>query len=126
MEHGHEPHEIAERLANGNRPGAGFISIGLGGIAMTNEAFSKGAAQPIDPFPCNEPFEGTLWLGLNATNTGVIQVNTTGSTITNRLAVYRLTGGAADFNFPPAFVCDITSGPAGIPSSWRATREPAT
>ena len=101
--------------ANGNRPGAGFIPIGIGGIAMTNEAFSKGAAQPIDPFPCDEPFEGTLWLGLFPTNAGVIQVDTTGSGITNRLAVYKLTGGAEDFDFPPALVCDITSGPAGLP-----------
>jgi len=101
--------------ANGNRPGAGFISIGLGGIAMTNEAFSKGAAQPIDPFPCDEAFEGTLWMGLDATNTGVIQVDTTGSAITNRLAVYRLTGGADEFESPNVIACDVTSGPAGLP-----------
>jgi hypothetical protein len=82
---------------------------------MSNEFFSKGAAQPVDPFPCNEPFFGTLWLGLTATNTGVIQVDTTGSAISNRLAVYKLSGGDADFNFPPAIVCDITSGPAGLP-----------
>ena len=98
-----------------SNPGvAGFISIGFGGVVLTNQFYSKADSQQGDPTPCGSPFFGTLWLGLTATNTGIIQVDTIGSQIPARLAVYQLTGGVDDFSEPP-LICDLTSGPGGQP-----------
>src|SRR6185503_4822111 len=110
--------------ANGNRPAAGFVSIGLGGTVITNDFYSQGGGQQGDPTPCNSPFYGTLWLGLTATNTGVLQVDTIGSQIMARMAVYKLTGGSNDFNNPAPLVCDLSSASNGLPcvTKFNATK----
>ena len=109
----------------GNRPSAGFISIGLGGTVMTNHLYAQGGGGEADPNPCGSPFVGTLWLGLTATNNGVLQVETTGSAIPARLGVYRLTGGIGDFN-AAAFICDLTNGPQAKPCVVRFNAQRGT
>lgn len=99
--------------ASGGGLASGFIAIGLGN-SLFHEAASIANRQTGDPNPCGSPFVGTLWQGLAATNTGKILVSTEGSSIFARLAVYRLTGGIADFTQPP-LVCDLTSALAGQP-----------
>lgn len=113
-------------MPNGNRPAAGFISIGLGGKVFTNEFYSTGESQVSDPNPCNSPFVGTLWLGFKATNDGAIQVHTIGSQILARMAVYKLTGQVSDFS-STSIVCDLTSGPIeGKPCNKVFTAEKGT
>ena len=101
-------------LTSGGPPGAGFFSIGLGN-SVSNEAPAEATGGEGDPTPCGGPFFGTLWQGLMATNSGMIQVETTGSSIPARLAVYRLTGGPSDFLNPP-IICDLTSAGLGLPA----------
>lgn len=92
--------------ANGNRPGAGFVSIGLG-----DTVWKQGAVPPPGPAsPCNT-FWGTLTQGLHADDNGVIMVDTLDSDIPARLAVY---AGFHDVGDVP-IACDIVSGPAGQP-----------
>lgn len=95
--------------------GGQFVPIGVGASVFTQAPWPSFAKEK-DPTPCDSPLVGTLWQGLTATNTGRIQVTTTGSTILNRMAVYRLTGTTNDFgtNNPP-LVCDVTSAGAGLP-----------
>jgi subtilisin-like proprotein convertase family protein len=101
-----------------------FFSMGGGGtftpIGVGNSVYaqvpSTANRQAGDPDPCGSPFFGTLWQGLSATNTGIIQVETTGSDIPARLAVYQLTGGIEDFS-APALVCDLTSASNGLPAT---------
>jgi hypothetical protein len=93
---------------------AGFIGIGLGN-AFFNEVPAEASGSEDDPTPCGGPFFGTLWQGLIATNSGVIQVETTGSVIPARLAVYLLTGGSNDF-FTDPLICDLTSASNGLPA----------
>ena len=93
---------------------AGFIGIGLGNSFFT-EVPAEASGSEGDPTPCGGPFFGTLWQGLNATNAGVIQVETTGSLIPARLAVYFLTGGEGDFTNDPV-ICDLTSASNGVPA----------
>jgi hypothetical protein len=90
-----------------------FVPIGLG-FFVGNQSPSLAGGEEIDPDPCGNPFFGTLWLGLTPTNSGTMRVETTGSDIPARLAVYRLTGGLADFS-APALICDVTSASNGLP-----------
>lgn len=99
-----------------------LTSIGLGafmpigaGDSFFQEVPSAANHQSGDPNPCGNPFFGTLWQGLAATDNGVIQVDTMGSEILARMAVYRITGGADDF-FQPAFICDLSSASNGVPA----------
>ena len=91
-----------------------FVPIGAGN-SFFQEGPSASNRQATDPNPCGNPFFGTLWQGLAATNNGVIQVDTVGSEIDARLAVYQITGGADDF-FKPAFICDLSSASNGVPA----------
>jgi len=95
--------------------GGQFVPIGVGASVFTQAPWPA-LAGPKDPNPCNSPFVGTLWQGLTATNSGRVQVVTTGSSILTRLAIYRLTGTTNDFgtNNPP-MVCDVTSATNGQP-----------
>jgi len=90
-----------------------FVPIGLG-FFVGNQAPSAASREETDPDPCGNAFFGTLWLGLTPTNSGTMQVETTGSDIPARLAVYRLTGGLSDFSVP-ALICDVTSASNGQP-----------
>ena len=94
-----------------------FVPIGAG-VSFFQEGPSAADRQAGDPNPCGNPFFGTLWQGLAATNNGVIEVNTIGSEIPARLAVYQITGGADDF-FKPAFICDLSSASNGVPATAR-------
>lgn len=95
--------------------GAGaFIPIGLG-THIYQIVPSVGEHDDEDPNPCGNPFFGTLWQGIQATNNGIIQVDTVGSQIPARMAVYKLTGGASDF-VTPAFICDLSSASNGVPA----------
>jgi hypothetical protein len=98
-----KPENLLFAQANGNRPGAGFVSIGLGGTV-----WKEGAVPPPGPpSPC-EAFWGSLAQGLHAEDNGVIQVDTAGSAISARLAAYV---GFHDFGDVP-----ISCGPPGNPS----------
>jgi hypothetical protein len=90
-----------------------FVPIGLG-FFVGNQAPSAASREETDPDPCGNAFFGTLWLGLTPTNSGTMQVETTGSDIPARLAVYRLTGALSDFSVP-ALICDVTSASNGQP-----------
>lgn len=90
-----------------------FLPFGLGN-SVNNTLPSAANRSEGDPDPCDSPFFGTLWLGLAATNSGVIQVETTGSAIPTRLAVYKLNGDANDFD-APALICDLSSATNGVP-----------
>ncbi len=91
-----------------------FVPIGAG-VSFFQEGPSAASRQAGDPNPCGNPFFGTLWQGLAATNNGIIEVNTIGSEIPARMAVYQITGGADDF-FKPAFICDLSSASNGVPA----------
>ena len=91
-----------------------FVPIGAG-VSFFQEAPSAASRQADDPNPCGNPFFGTLWQGLAATNNGIIEVSTVGSEIPARMAVYQITGGADDF-FKPAFICDLSSASNGVPA----------
>jgi subtilisin-like proprotein convertase family protein len=91
-----------------------FVPIGLG-FFVGNQAPSLASSEETDPSPCGNPFFGTLWLGLTPTNSGTMRVETTGSDIPARLAIYRLTGGLGDFS-APALICDVTSASNGVPA----------
>jgi hypothetical protein len=101
-------------LTSGGPPTAGFFSIGVGN-SVSNEVPAEATGGEGDPTPCGGPFFGTLWQGLAATNSGMIQVETTGSSIPARMAVYRLTGGPSDFLSPP-IICDLASAGLGLPA----------
>lgn len=95
--------------------GAGaFMPIGLG-TAIYQIVPAGGDHDDDDPNPCGNPFFGTLWQGIHATNNGVIQVDTIGSQMPARMAVYHLTGGPSDFT-TPAFICDLSSASNGVPA----------
>lgn len=96
---------LPESSANGNRGGAGYISIGIGNTYSKN-TYSSTNGQVGDPTPCGGGFSGTLWQGILATNNGVIQVDTINSAIPARLAVYF---GAPGFPGTTQIVCDVTS-----------------
>ena len=91
-----------------------FIPLGLGNIVYQIVPVS-GDHDDDDPNPCGNPFFGTLWQGIQATNNGIIQVDTIGSDLPARMAVYRITGSASDF-FTPAFICDLSSASNGVPA----------
>lgn len=91
-----------------------FVPIGAG-VSFFQEGPAAASRQAGDPNPCGNPFFGTLWQGLAATNNGIIEVNTIGSEIPARMAVYQITGGADDF-FKPAFICDLSSASNGVPA----------
>lgn len=93
--------------------GGTFLPFGLGN-SVNNTIPSAGNHSEDDPDPCGSPFTGTLWLGLSATNSGVIQVETTGSAIPTRMAVYKLIGDFTDFS-APAMICDLSSATNGVP-----------
>ena len=101
------------QAASGGSLGAGYMAIGLGNL-VSNEFASVANHQPFDPNPCGGAFLGSKWQGLFATNTGPVQVNTVGSEIPSRLAIYHLTGGLSDLTVPP-IVCDLTSASNGLP-----------
>jgi hypothetical protein len=101
------------QAASGGSLGAGYMAIGLGNL-VSNEFTSVANHQPFDPNPCGGAFLGSKWQGLFATNTGPVQVNTIGSEIPARLAIYHLTGGLSDLTVPP-IVCDLTSASNGLP-----------
>jgi subtilisin-like proprotein convertase family protein len=104
--------------------GGDFLPIGFGN-SLFKEVPSAANSEEGDPDPCGSPYFGTLWQGLSATNNGVIQVDTTGSDINARLAVYRLTGGLDDFS-APALICDLTSASNGVPAIARFDAEEGT
>ncbi len=94
--------------------GGTYLPFGLGNF-FNNTLPSAASRSEGDPEPCGDPFVGTLWLGLAVTNNGVIQVETTGSAIPTRMAVYKLTGDLfADLN-APAVICDLSSASNGVP-----------
>jgi subtilisin-like proprotein convertase family protein len=113
-----------EAMLMSGSPGAGFLSIGLGNI-FYNEVPTDAERSSGDPTPCGSPFFGTLWQGLTATNNGTIQVDTTGSGVPARMAVYRLTGSPSDF-FNPPLICDLTSASNGIPAVAKFTATQGT
>ncbi len=94
-----------------------FIPIGLGSYVYQIVPVS-GDHDDDDPIPCGSPFFGTLWQGIQATNNGIIEVDTIGSDSPARLAVYRITGDGSDF-FNPAFICDLSSASNGVPAVAR-------
>lgn len=95
--------------------GAGaFIPLGLGN-AIYQIVPAGGDHDDDDPNPCGNPFYGTLWQGIQATNNGIIQVDTVGSELPARMAIYRFTGNVIDF-FTPAFICDLSSASNGVPA----------
>jgi hypothetical protein len=95
--------------------GAGaFIPLGLGN-AIYQIVPAGGDHDDDDPNPCGNPFFGTLWQGVQATNNGIIQVDTVGSELPARMAVYHITGSASDFS-TPAFICDLSSASNGVPA----------
>ncbi|PYJ00154.1 MAG: hypothetical protein DME25_21385, partial [Verrucomicrobia bacterium] len=55
--------------------GGQFVPIGVGNSVFTQAPWPASAG-PKDPTPCNSPLVGTLWQGLNATNSGRVQVVT--------------------------------------------------
>lgn len=95
--------------------GAGaFIPLGLGN-AIYQIVPAGGDHDDDDPNPCGNPFYGTLWQGVQATNNGVIQVDTIGSQMPARMAVYRFNTPYIDF-LTPAFICDLSSASNGVPA----------
>jgi hypothetical protein len=101
---------VASPPANGNRPTGGFIAIGLG---VTDHLIAPVTNAAALYTPCNHPFSNKYrYRGLFATNTGVIRVDTAGSEILARLAVYR---DPISLN-PNELVCDEVSGPAMSPA----------
>ncbi len=98
--------------------GAGeFVPIGAG-VSFFQEVASTASRQSSDPNPCGSPFLGTLWQGLAATNTGVIEVNTIGSEIGARMAVYRFSTNAGLLS-SFQLVCDLSSASNGLPAIAR-------
>ena len=96
--------------ASANRPSVGFISIGLG---VTDQIIAKATNTGAVLTPCDSPYSSKYrFHGLEATNTGVIHVDTVGSETYARIAVYR----SPFSTYPNAFVCDETSGPALQPA----------
>jgi len=78
---------VSQPSANGNRPGAGFISIGIGGTDSLHAPATNAGAVHLTP--CNNPFSSKYrYRGLQATNTGSIHVTSAGSDVLTRLAVY--------------------------------------
>jgi hypothetical protein len=95
--------------------GGEFVPIGVG-----SSVFKQGPwpalAKEKDPTPCDSPFVGTLWQGITATNTGRIQITTSGSTILTRMGIYMLTGAPDEIlGTNPPIVCDVTSSLSGQP-----------
>jgi hypothetical protein len=76
---------VSEPSANGNRSGAGFISIGIGVTDYLQAAITNSGGLLT---PCNSVSTKYRYRGLEATNNGVIFVTTEGSEILTRLAVY--------------------------------------
>jgi subtilisin-like proprotein convertase family protein len=99
--------------SNGNRPGAGFISIGLGDT-IQKEAPSGANDQQGDPNPCNYAFNGTAFQYLIAEDDGLIQVDTDGSETLTRMAVYL--GELSFITNNVLLACDVTNAPAMNPS----------
>lgn len=98
--------------ASGGEPAPGFISIGLGDLIGKMAASTQAKNQPADPNPCGSLFSGTIYQRVLATNTGTIQVDTAGSAIPVRLAVYLLSATPT-----PPIVCDLTSATNGVPAT---------
>lgn len=93
-----------------NRPSVGFISIGLG---VTDQIIAKVTNSGAVLTPCNTAYSSKYrYHGLEATNTGVIHVDTIGSQIYARMAVYRDPIGT----YPDPFACDTNSGPSLQPA----------
>lgn len=99
--------------SNGNRPGAGFISIGLGDT-IQKETPSGGDNQQGDPNPCTNAFYGTAFQYLIAEDDGFIQVDTEDSEILTRMAVYL--GEISFITNNVLLACDLTNAPAMSPS----------
>ena len=76
---------VSQTSANGNRPGAGFISIGIGGTDYLQAPITNAGGMLT---PCNSVSTKYRYRGLEATNNGVIFVTTEGSEVLTRLAVY--------------------------------------
>lgn len=94
-----------------------YIPIGSGDSYFW-ETPSAANRQAEDPNPCGSPFVGTLWRGLSATNNGVIEVNTIGSDLGARMAVYRFATNAGLLS-SYQLVCDLTSASNGLPAIAR-------
>jgi len=99
--------------ASGGSLGAGYIAIGLGN-SVSNQWDAAGLHQPADPNPCGNPFFGTTWQGLTATNGGVIQVDTLDSLALARLAVYRFTTNSGVLSSVEV-LCDVSHASNGLP-----------
>ena len=99
--------------AAGGSLGIGYMSIGLGNL-VSNVWAPGGLRQPGDPSPCGNPFLGTTWRGLTATNSGIIQVDTIGSLDLARLAVYRFATNTGLLS-SMELVCDVSSAASGQP-----------
>jgi hypothetical protein len=102
---------VSQSSANGNRPGAGFVSIGIG---VTDLLMSPITSSVASNTPCQEPFLIEYkYRGLEATNSGVILVTTEGSEVLARLGVFR----------DPIIVhtnsldCDLNSAPLSQPAT---------
>ena len=93
---------VSHSSANGNRPSAGFVSIGIG-ITDYIEAPMTNSEAPLTP--CNSVSVAYRYRGLDATNNGAIYVTTEGSEMLTRLAVY-LEPIIAN---PVPLACDTTS-----------------
>jgi hypothetical protein len=105
---GYKLQELYETSAN--RPSVGFISIGLG---VTDQIVASVTNSGAVLTPCNTAFSSKYrYHGLQATNNGVIHVDTIGSQVYARVAIYRDPIGV----YPNPIVCDTNSGPSQQPA----------
>ncbi|HMJ65292.1 MAG TPA: immunoglobulin domain-containing protein [Candidatus Binatia bacterium] len=98
--------------AGANRPSIGFISIGLG---VTDQVIAKVTNSGAVLTPCNTAYSSKYrYHGLEATNNGVIRVDTIGSQVYARMAVYR----DPISSHPNPLACDTNSGPSLQPARF--------
>jgi hypothetical protein len=103
-------YKVQELESSANRPSVGFISIGLG---VTDQIIAKVTNSGAVLTPCNTAYSSKYrYHGLEATNNGVIHVDTIGSQVYARVAIYRDPIGV----YPNPIVCDTNSGPAQQPA----------
>ena len=98
--------------------GGVYVPIGAG-VSYFNDFPWTGTRSVSDPNTCSTPSFGSLWYGLQATNNGVIEVDTVGSDLLSKVAVYRSPTNGSFLLHGVSVDCDVTSAADGLPATVR-------
>lgn len=98
--------------------GGVYVPIGAG-ISYFDDFPWTGARSASDPNTCSTPTFSSLWYGLQATNSGVIEVDTIGSDLLSKVAVYRSPTNGSFLLHGVSVACDVISASNGLPAAVR-------